>query len=545
MKKIILFLILATCVFAQNRETRAVWVATNFRLDWPPPVYDETEQKLALDEIFRTIKKKNFNTVYFQTVVKATALYYSKSLPFSPYISGFGERIVDYDPLRYAVSLARYYGLEIHAWINTARVFSGDEYEFLDLPEHVTRLHPDWIVSYGSGRDKSYWLDLGIPQARTFMVNVAKEIAQNYDVDGIQFDFLRYPGKNFDDTKTFEQYGDTLTLEDWRRENINSFLRDAYDSIKAIKPLLKLGAAPFGIYKNIPGAEGGESFSLVYQDSRKWLAEGVLDYLVPQTYWDINENPRFDSLAYDWAKHSYGRNIVLGVAAYKRDVISQKEKITEIARNAGVAGLAFFRYSFIENVDFPLFDKFVYPKEMPWLDANVPLKPLAFSVDVNDGFFVLLWKKSPSQVKFYSLYDVTTQPNIISLFPADANYARMKITHPKAIVNKFQLRAVSKLWNESKPTKTVTVELKELEKLVNTNDVIPKKPFVFKSGDEFFLVVYSANKNKIRITSAKRRAVYTLERGVNIVRLDFHITGNVSLEFTNENKTIKINRPLK
>ncbi len=542
-KALFFFLSLTVLAFAQKRETRAVWVATNFRLDWPPPVYDEIEQKIALDEIFRAIRKKNFNTVYFQAVVKGTALYNSRLLPFCPYISGFEENVASYDPLQYAVALAHRYGLEIHAWINTARVFSGEEYEFLNMQEHITRLHPDWIVIDGYGREASYWLDFGIPEARKFMAEVAREIAENYDVDGIQFDFLRYPGNDFDDGETYKAFADTLSLDDWRRENITRFVKEAYDSIKAVNFEIKVGVAPFGIYKNIPGAKGGESFSFVYQDSKKWLAEKIVDYLVPQTYWNIDDNPRFDSLAFDWARSANGRNVVLGVAAYKPEVLEQKNKVINIARKAGAAGLAFFRYKFIENVDFPEFEEFVYSKEMPWIDSTAPAPPKNFVVKVSDNAFELRWEKaSDKEINYYSLYDVTFAPTLVAIFDGETNRARMEVRRPRSVINKFQLRSVDKLRNESEPTETVSIELAEISALAVPENVLPQKPFVNKFGDDYYLVVSSNSftPEKLKIIRGEVSRTVELQHGVNIISVKISRYDTLTLEFPARNEKVKL-----
>ena len=545
MKKLIVLLLIAFSIhYGQKRETRAVWVATNFRLDWPPPVYDEIEQKIALDEIFKTIKEKNFNTVYFQVVIKGTALYDSKILPFCPYISGFGETEHTYDPLAYAVSLAKIYGLEIHAWINTARVFSGNEYEFLQLKKHITQTHNDWIVTSGKGSDTSYWLDFGIPEAREFMISVAKEIAENYDVDGIQFDFLRYPGRNFSDEKSFAEYGDTLSLFDWRRKNINSFIHNVYDTLKAVRKTIKVGVAPFGIYKNIDGAKGGESYSYVFQDSRKWLQNGWVDYVVPQIYWNINDNPRFDSLAYDWGRNSFERNVVLGVAAYKSDVKNEIKEIIETSRKSGSKGVAMFRYSFIKDKNFNPFEKFVFPAEMPWIDSSKPLPPTNFVATADGEFIHFSWHKSLSKVKYYSLYDVTFEPNIIALFPSDAVSTRMKILQPKAIVNKFLLRSVNELWNESKPTKAVSIGISKLMNLFDSKDLIPTKPFIFSSNGNNFLVIFNDKKSDeiINVNYGNASETLDLKRGINLIKLHANNFNSIEIYFPSSGEKIKLSR---
>ena len=167
----LLILVFATTVFYGQsfRETRAVWVVTNFHLDWPPRTSNVSEMKNSLDEIFKNIRKKNFNTVYFQTIIKGSALFKSSILPPAPYFTKEDGDTLIFDPLKYAVLSAHKYGLEIHAWVNTVRVYSGDEPEFLDNPKHVVNTHPKWIEKIKRGGETSLWLNFRkSPRSRVY-----------------------------------------------------------------------------------------------------------------------------------------------------------------------------------------------------------------------------------------------------------------------------------------------------------------------------------------------------------------------------------------
>ncbi len=511
-------------VFGQNRrETRAVWVVTNFHLDWPTLRENLTEQKIALDNIFRTIRNKNFNTVYFQSIIKGSALYKSSLLPFVPYFSKDNEDSVSFDPLDYAILLARKYGLEIHAWVNVGRVFSGDELEFLNNPKHLINIHPDWVKKIRRFGETSFWLNFGNPEARKFMIDVLCELTRNYAVDGIQLDFIRYPGHKFPDTPEFIAFGDTLNRDDWRRENVNLFVSALHDSLKAINPLLKIGATPFGIYKNLPDAEGSEAFYTVYQDSRKWLKKGWVDYLTPQIYWDIDHNPRFDSLAADWVRNSFGRNIVIGTAPYKRNVYNQLDKMISFTRKVGASGIAFFRYGFIKNRYFPEFKNFVFPAKMPWLDSHKPLAPLNFIAvaDSTSNKITLSWEKSLSEnIKYFSLYSVDSSSEyedkkLISLFPKGTNFVGYTIEHPSKVKYNYELCAVNKLWNESKPSKKKpSVVLTRLNKLIEKRNLIPLKPILVKRESKYTLCYYANNESSFKI-----KVIHSGKENIKIVRL--------------------------
>src|SRR5436305_659822 len=137
------------------------------------------------------------------------------------------------------------------------------------------------------------------------------EIVRNYDVDGIHFDFMRYPEKGEPDDATFRHYGEPgLSKGDWRRKNINKFVASFYAAAKAEKPWLKVGSAPIGIYHNTPGLNGLQSFDNLFQDSREWLRSGTHDYLVPQLYWALGRTPShpdFAVVANDWSTNTFGR----------------------------------------------------------------------------------------------------------------------------------------------------------------------------------------------------------------------------------------------
>jgi uncharacterized lipoprotein YddW (UPF0748 family) len=516
-----------------ERETRAVWVVTNFRLDWPPPTFDVTEQKEALDEIFQTIREKNFNTVYFQSIVKGTSLYKSKLLPFCPYFMRASSDSNSFDPLQYAINLSRKYGLEIHAWVNTVRVFSGDENYFLEDSDHVINRFPNLVERVVRNGETSYWLNFGNPNARKFMLDVLSDLAKRYDVDGIQLDFLRYPGHNFNDIPEFIAFGDTLNRDDWRRENISKFVHTLHDTLRSIKPLLKIGATPFGIYKNKENAEGSEAYYTVYQDSRKWLKNGWVDYLAPQIYWDIEHNPRFDTLAVDWEKSSFGRNIVLGVAAYKPQVYRELDKIISLSLTIGASGTAMFRYGFIKNRTFPEYDKFVFPAEMPWLDSHHPLPPTNFTAKTDseaDNKIEMSWHKSLSEnIKYYVLYRIDPEhesqnKTLVTLLPAEANFVRFSIERPKAVVYQFEICSVNKLWNESSPSKNKPkIILKKLMNLISLKNIIPIKPILIKGKDFIKLCYYSESNGELKIkligATVNRELIANIINGINYITL--------------------------
>jgi len=344
---ILFFFINVLSAYSQINEIRAVWVATNHRLDWPPQTFNINVQKKSLQEIFDSIKSKNLNTIYFQVRSNGTVMFKSSFEPFSFYIDGKGG--MPYDPLQFAIEEAHKRGLAIHAWINVVQVFAGSELNVMTNPEHIIQKKPQWIIEDNS---KSYWLNPGLPEVREYISNLIQELVKNYDVDGVQLDYIRYPGKNFNDDSTYQVYGNKLSKDEWRRKNITDLISLINKKIKAVKPHIQLGATPIGIYKNHKGMNGWEGFYEVYQDTKEWLRTGIIDYIAPQVYWSFGDKYQFDIIAKDWTENSYGKKVIIGIGAFKDEIKKEIEKMIEYSRKFGASGVAFFRYSNIKDYKF-------------------------------------------------------------------------------------------------------------------------------------------------------------------------------------------------
>lgn len=509
---LILFLLMLSQVNnAQiERETRAVWVATNHRLDWPPPTFDAEKQKKSLEEIFDNIKSKNLNTVYFQVRSSGTVLYKSSMEPLSSYITGKLNGRALYDPLEYAVKLAHERGLEIHAWFNCVNIFSGNENSIFNSPDHIAQRKPEWIIEDISNGVKSFWFDPGLPEVREYISDLIAEAVENYDIDGVHLDYIRYPGKNFDDDFSFGIYGNNLSRDDWRRSNITGLIGLINKKIKDIKPAIKLGAAPIGVYRNQKGMYAWEGFTEVYQDSREWLSKGILDYVAPQIYWGLNDNPRFDLVAKEWINNSYGRSVILGIGAYKDNVKNELEKMIQFSRSSNSDGVAFFRYSNIKNYDFKNFSYKTYPAAMAWLNGIYPDAPHNLVViNESDNKINLNWgiKKSNSNdsIRYYALYKLP-HPNsellpeyLFDIIPAD-KYSISISLKPEQVNYYFTLKSVSKYWNESIESSNVAqIKFDELNDLSNNFYHFAQPVLVQGNDDTFNVIMTSQVKQTVEI----------------------------------------------
>jgi len=310
-----------------KREFRGIWIATVENIDFPSNKYLSTEQqKKEFIAIIDRLKKDKFNSVFVQIRPSCDAFYESSFEPWSEWLTGKQGRSPSpfYDPLKFIIEECHKRGIAIHVWFNPFRSIMNIHQSSIS-PSHVSSRHPEWNITYG----KYKWLNPGLPDVRDYVLKVVMDVVRRYTIDGVHFDDYFYPyqlkNKKFHDEKTFSQYSRSIkNLDDWRRDNINLFVKSVSDSIHKVKPGIQFGISPFGIWKNKrtdpagSSTSGSESFSSTYADSRKWLQEGWVDYLVPQLYWHIgNKRADYKTLAEWWNDNSFGKNIYLGESVYK------------------------------------------------------------------------------------------------------------------------------------------------------------------------------------------------------------------------------------
>jgi len=360
-------------VFADNpplKEFRGIWIATVNNIDWPsaPGLPVETQKK-ELRELIERIEQLNLNAVILQVRPAADAFYVSKTEPWSYFLTGKQGLAPApfFDPLAYAIELCHSKGMELHAWFNPFRVRNNGYYK-LD-PGSFAAKNPKYIHSF----DNKLFLDPGIPQVRNHIVKVIMEVVRKYDIDAIHFDDYFYPypikGQKYPDAKTFSQYGKGFypkRLSDWRRENINRFIEVLHDSIKAVKPSVKLGISPFGVWRNksddpngSPGVKGTTSYDHLYADVYKWLASDWIDYIIPQLYWEQgNRFGDFTALAKWWNDHSFGKPLYLGQALYKSTGTTKvfanpkeiSEQISILRKFENIGGFALYSASHLTKL---------------------------------------------------------------------------------------------------------------------------------------------------------------------------------------------------
>jgi uncharacterized lipoprotein YddW (UPF0748 family) len=399
-RSLVVFLLLSVVVPASSqpppkREFRAAWVASVTNLDWPTtPGGTPATQKTQLINLLDALQMAGINVVIFQVRPECDALYASPYEPWSYYLTGTQGAGPNpaYDPLQFAVEESHKRGMELHAWFNPYRaVRSIGQYPI--APSHVSAAHPDWILTFPSTKLKI--LNPGLEAVRDHVARVVADIVRRYDVDGVHADDYFYPYDPIitnEDAATFAAYPrGFVNVGDWRRDNVNLLMKMVTDSIAAIKPYVKFGMSPFGIWKNgvPPGIIGLDAYSTIYGDAIAWLQQRSVDYLTPQLYWPIGGSQDYVRLMNWWADScaSNGRHLYPGHGAYRISSWSAGELPAQIRLNRGnpkAGGSVFFRayQGILDNpkgfLDSLRNDFYKYPSLLPsmaWKDVVPPYMP--------------------------------------------------------------------------------------------------------------------------------------------------------------------------
>jgi uncharacterized lipoprotein YddW (UPF0748 family) len=383
-----------------KREFRAVWVVTLDNKDFPTRKGLSTKrQKEDIIEMLDFYQQKGINAIIFQVRPSSDAFYNSPYEPWSEWLTGEQGKAPEpfYDPLTFMIEECHKRNMELHAWFNPYRAVFGKNNK--PSPRHIAELRPHWIINYGGMKH----LNPGLPEVRNYIQAIVLDVVKRYDIDGVHFDDYFYPyrvGKtDFPDDETFALYkGNFQDKRDWRRENINIFVKNISEGIAKLKPHVKFGISPLGVWRNQKDdprgsatAVGQASYDYLGADILKWLEKGWVDYIAPQMYWSIgHERADYQVLAEWWAKNNHKRHIYAGLASYKAvmkedDVRwrnrAELSKQMLLNRKHNLEGVIFFRSkplmkSWVSDTLYRQF--FRYPAlmpTMPWKDSIAPLPP--------------------------------------------------------------------------------------------------------------------------------------------------------------------------
>ena len=355
-------------LFAQSappkREFRAAWIATVVNLDWPSSnMLSASQQQQELINLLNELKRDGINTVLFQIRSECDAMYSSSFDPWSFWLTGSQGTAPYpfYDPLEFAIEEAHKRGMELHVWFNPYRA-ERSVGNYSKAPNHVTVQHPDWVLHLIVGTSTNLkFLDPGLQTVRDYVSSVVYDVVSRYDVDGVHFDdyFYPYEGIGNLDAQTFINYPRGFTsIANWRRDNVNLLIAQVNDTIQSVKPWVKFGISPFGIWKNgiPPGITGLSAYDDIYCDAIAWLHNRSIDYLTPQLYWPFGGGQDYAKLQKWWADSVYANNrhFYPGHAYYRIPNWTNPSEMPNQIRfdrnNPKVQGSVFFRSkNFPEN----------------------------------------------------------------------------------------------------------------------------------------------------------------------------------------------------
>jgi uncharacterized lipoprotein YddW (UPF0748 family) len=476
-----LFLYLPALVFAAStsyepsniappppaREFRAAWITeVAVNPDWPSkPGLPVAQQKMELLSLLDRAQQLQLNAVFFQVRPAADAFYSSPIEPWSDRITGIMGRAPEpfYDPLAFAIAEAHKRGLELHAWFNPFRA-AHPETRSPPAANHITRTHPELVRHYGD----QVWLDPGEPAAQAHTLAVVLDVVKRYDVDGIVFDdyFYPYPEKNwagkeidFPDDASWKKYGEQsgLSRDDWRRKNVNQLIQNVSQEIKTIKPWVQFGISPFGIWRpqNPPQTKGLDAYGKIYADSRRWLANGWVDFLAPQLYWPVASREQNFAGLFNWwrAQNLRGRHVYVALDDTKFTADEITRQILTVRTQTSVGGeIQYHLRSVVENpalaaaVQFQYVQPAVVPTS-PWIEAVPPEKPKLYAATENSVTSIRWFSPASEPPRWWLLQVRTANDWTTEILPGSQTGRILYNSNPDAI----SIRAVDRLGNLSAP----------------------------------------------------------------------------------------------
>jgi uncharacterized lipoprotein YddW (UPF0748 family) len=299
-------------------------------------------------------------------------------------------------------------------------------------PDHPLRAHPEWAVVYPDNSSLRLWYNPGLPEARRFIEDSILDMVSRYDIDGVFFDDYFYPyprtGVQFDDEAAFLQYGGGVSRDDWRRSNVDALVQELSTRIKESKPWVKFGISPFGIWRNRGNdpagsdTQGLDAYSAIYADSRKWVREQWVDFIVPQLYWHMgNAAADYEVLVPWWSQQIEGTRVHLYTAHGDYRIgqsgawsdPSQIDRQLTFNESFPVTGSLHFSATHVRNDALGAVTRYrdahysrpAIPPTMPHLPADPPGPPVMTQSTVDDaGVVTLRWRGSGAPATAWAVY---------------------------------------------------------------------------------------------------------------------------------------------
>jgi uncharacterized lipoprotein YddW (UPF0748 family) len=389
-----------------QREFRGVCVATVANIDWPSRAgLTAAQQQAELVSILDRAVAARLHAVILHVRPAADALYASAIEPWSRYLTGTQGASPGYDPLAFAVAQAHERGLELHAWVNPFRAGNASDTTRF-APTHVWNARRDLARVYGT----QLWMDPGLPEVQERTLSVVRDVVQRYDVDAVHLDDYFYPYLERDAQNRIIDFPDSLAYArhnpralaraDWRRDNINRFVQRLYGEVHAVKPWVRVGLSPFGIWRpgNPAGVTGLDAYAEIYADSKLWLNSGWVDYLAPQLYWSLASTGQSYTALLGWwvSQNTQRRHLWPGNATYRvNDGTTSAFTVAEVpdqvlatrataATPGGATGNVMYNTTatltagggaVAAALRSAVYQERAVPPATPWLDATPPARP--------------------------------------------------------------------------------------------------------------------------------------------------------------------------
>ena len=488
MRKTLLFLglMLAMVLSAQpKREFRGAWIqSVNGQFMGMGTEAMQKTLSYQLDEL----QKDGCNVIIFQVRPECDALYESSLEPWSCYLTGRQGKAPQpyWDPLAWMVQQCHQRGMELHAWINPYRAKTKTAHA--NASNHVVVQHPERCFDY----DGLKVLNPALKENRDYICQVVTDILERYDVDGLHIDDYFYPyptpGINIPDEANFRADPQGFTdIGDWRRNNVNLFIEQLWATIRTVKPWVKFGVSPFGIYRNQKSDPNGsktnglQNYDQLYADVLLWVDNGWVDYCVPQLYWEIGHKAAdYVELIHWWNNHAGNRPLYIGEDVERTvkyadpdnpSINQQPAKRNLHLQLPNVKGtVLWYAKTTVDNVgNYGTMLRNNYWRTpalhplMPFLDDKAPRKPRKLKpVWTSDGY-VLFWtapkaRKWQDEAVQYVVYrfadgqqqDYNDAANIIAI--TRNTFIRLPYQDGKQKYH-YAVTALDRLSNESKPAK--------------------------------------------------------------------------------------------
>lgn len=327
-------------------EVRGAWVTS-----WTAGMF--TPQQI--DATIAAMKKAGLNALFLE-VRKCADAYYDSA------IEPKGKEVPEgFDPLAYAIEKCHPEGIQVHAWVVVYRAYSGAKTGPTD-PNHIVNKHPDWVMLSDTGKNYSgegIYLDPGVPEARDYIVSVFEDIAKRYNIDGLQYDYVRYPSRSwgYSEAALKRYYAETGAKEkptaadpkwsQWRRDQVTALVKLTHQKVKAVNPKCQISASTI-CYGGAPSEwEKTAPYSSVFQDWYLWMRKGWLDINIPMNYKSEKSATQAKTFR-EWIKLSEnwngGRLVNQGLYS---DINPVEDTIKQIhaTRKAGQEGFVLFSFN--------------------------------------------------------------------------------------------------------------------------------------------------------------------------------------------------------